>query len=334
MTSSSRPTNNNVSSVVINGTILSAILTAIIAVTAVRLTGFEIVGNTVAFAYPWRLVDPSVISQLTAWTGYVLHNIFVWAIIYIVRRNKPKFRPELRWYNWALLIGNLIFVGLHILQTQVYYDGLAQDVPEITALGSVALMLMIVLALEAPRRGLFFGKKIRFDRRFIKLIREYHGYLFSWAIIYTFWYHPTEGTIGHLAGFFYMFMLFGQSILIFNRAHVNRWWTLTLEILVIPHGVLVAINQAGSAWRMFGFGFGAVFIMTQMYGLGLSARMRTLITSGYVLALLVAYGSAERIGTIHEIIRIPILDYLVVAILYFIWLGIAKIISLLSLKPA
>tara|TARA_Y100001968_G_C19379633_1_gene729587 strand:+ start:1175 stop:1474 length:300 start_codon:yes stop_codon:yes gene_type:complete len=97
------------------------------------------------------------------------------------------------------------------LQTQVYYDGLAQDVPEMTALGSVALMLMIVLALEAPRRGLFFGKKIRFDRRFIKLIKEYHGYLFSWAIIYTFWYHPTEGTIGHLAGFFYMFMLFVVS---------------------------------------------------------------------------------------------------------------------------
>ena len=220
------------------------------------------------------------------------------------------------------------------MQTQVYYDGLAQDVPEITALGSIALMLMIVLALEEPRRGIFFAKKIRFDRRFIKLIREYHGYLFSWAIIYTFWYHPTEGTIGHLAGFFYMFMLFGQSILIFNRAHVNRWWTLTLEILVIPHGVLVAINQTGSAWRMFGFGFGAVFIMTQLYGLGLSPRIRTLITSGYVLALLIAYGSVERIGTIHEILRIPILDYAVVAILYLIWLGIAKTISLLSPKPA
>lgn len=132
----------------------------------------------------------------------------------------------------------------------------------------------------------------------------------------------------------HVYVVCGQSILIFNRAHVNRWWTLTLEILVIPHGVLVAINQAESAWRMFGFGFGAVFIMTQLYGLGLSPRIRTLITSGYVLALLIAYGSVERIGTIHEILRIPILDYAVVAILYFIWLGIAKTISLLNPKPA
>ena len=334
MTSSVKTSNKNISSMVINGTVLSAILTAIIALTAVRLTGFEIVGITVPFAYPWRLVEPTVMSRLTAWAGYVLHNLFVWGIIFVVRRDKPKFRPEFRWYNWALLIGNLIFIGLHILQTQVYYDGLAQDVPEITALGSVALMLMIVLALEAPRRGLFFGKKMRFDRRFIKLIREYHGYLFSWAIIYTFWYHPTEGTIGHLAGFFYMFMLFGQSILIFNRAHVNRWWTLTLEILIIPHGVLVAINQAGNSWRMFGFGFGAVFILTQMHGLRLSARIRTLITAGFVLALLLAYGSADRIGTIHEILRIPILDYAVVAILYLIWLSIAKTLNLLRPTPA
>ncbi|GIS67894.1 MAG: hypothetical protein CM1200mP6_09620 [Anaerolineaceae bacterium] len=64
MTSSIRRNNNNISSMVINGTILSAILTAIIAVTAVRLTGFEIVGSTVAFAYPWRLVEPTVMSQL------------------------------------------------------------------------------------------------------------------------------------------------------------------------------------------------------------------------------------------------------------------------------
>mgnify|MGYP004048364633 FL=1 len=220
-----------------------------------------------------------------------------------------------------------MFVGLHILQTHLYYDGLAQDVPEITALGSVALMLMVILVLEAPRRGLLFGRRLRFDRRFIKLVREYHGYLFSWAIIYTYWYHPTEATVGHLVGFFYMFMLSGQSVLIFNRAHVNRWWTLTLEMLVLPHGVLVAINQPSNSWRMFGFGFGAMFILTQMHGLGLSARVRSLLAGGYVLALLASYGSIGRIGTIHEIARIPMLDFAVVLVLYLLWLAVARTVS-------
>ena len=48
---------------------------------------------------------------------------------------------------------NLAFAALHIVQTQLWFDGLAQDVPEITALGSVALMLMVILILEALRRG-------------------------------------------------------------------------------------------------------------------------------------------------------------------------------------
>ena len=27
-------------------------------------------------------------------------------------------------------------------------------------------------------------------------VRKYHGYAFSWAVIYTFWYHPMENTYG------------------------------------------------------------------------------------------------------------------------------------------
>lgn len=68
-------------------------------------------------------------------------------------------------------------------------------------------MLVIVLAMESPKRGLFFGY-LRFDRRFAKLLGEYHGYYICWATTYTFWYHPCEGTMAHLAGFFYMFMIF------------------------------------------------------------------------------------------------------------------------------
>ena len=314
------------------GTVLAAVLTSIIAMTGARLAGFVIVGPTVPFAYPWRLVEPTVVARITAWGGYVLHNLFVWGVIYAARRERPRYQVGFRWQNWAMLAGNGVFIILHVVQTHLYYDGLAQDVPEITALGSVALMLMVVLILEVPRRGLLFRRSLRFDRRFIKMVKEYHGYLFSWAIIYTFWYHPTEATIGHLAGFFYMFMLFGQSILIFNRAHVNRWWTLTLEMLVLPHGVLVAINQPSSSWRMFGFGFGAMFILTQMHGLGLSVRARSLLAGIYVLALLASYGSIGNIGSIHEIVRIPVLDFAVVLILYLLWWSIAKIVSVV--RPA
>ena len=307
-------------SVLISGILLATILTTIIALIADRLVMFEIVGRTVPFAYPWRLVDPTSWSRASAWIGYALHNLAVWTIIYMARRKKPGFNRDFRWYNWSMLGANSLFIGLHILQTHVFYDGLAQDVPEVTALGSVALMLMVVLILETPRRGLFFGKRLRFDQRFMKIVREYHGYFFSWAIIYTFWYHPTETTIGHLAGFFYMFMLLWQSVLIFNRAHRFRWWTVTLELLVIPHGVLVALTQPDSMWRMFGFGFAAIFILTQMHGLGLSRLIRSLLGAAFVVLALTAYLAGAKVAMMHEITRIPIIEYGVVGLLYVLFL--------------
>ncbi len=309
------------------GVLFAVGTTLVIALTADRLLTFDIIGPTIPFAYPWRLVEYSALAQVSAWTGYAFHNLLVWLIIFLARRSKSGFQAEFKWYNWAMLAVNGSFIGLHILQTHLFYDGLAQDVPEITALASVALMLMIVLILEAPRRGLAFGKGVRFDRRFIKIVREYHGYFFSWAIIYTFWYHPAESTIGHLAGFFYMFMLFWQSILIFNRTHVNRWWTVTLEILVIPHGVLVAITQPANMWRMFGFGFAAIFIITQMHGLHLSYRIRALLFTIFVIAALIAYSMGNQLHTLHEVLRIPIIEYGVVALLYGIFLIGSKLIS-------
>jgi hypothetical protein len=304
------------------GILASAVLTALIAWNAEGLSGFEIIGKTVPFAYPWRLVDPTALSRLTAWVSYVFHNLIVWVIISAAKREKPKYSSNLRWFNWALIITNLGFVLIHLLQSHIWYDGLAQDVPEITALGSVALMLMVILILETPRRGLILGQKTKFHRQFLRIVREYHGYLFSWAIVYTFWYHPTEGTIGHLAGFFYMFMLFVQSALIFNRAHLNKWWTVTLEVLVLIHAVLVALLQGNAMWPMFAFGFGGMIVLTQMFGLGFNARARWMISVGYFLLAFGTYAYMGRLSSIHEILRIPLLDYLVVFLLYGIFLGV------------
>jgi hypothetical protein len=119
-------------------------------------------------------------------------------------------------------------------------------------------------------------------------VRRYHGYFFAWATIYTFWYHPMENTWGHLFGFFYMFLLMLQGSLFFTRAHVNRAWTVVLEVSFAFHGAMVAY-LAGQGWRMFLMGGLATFIITQMHGLGLSRRVRWLIALGYFAAAAVIY---------------------------------------------
>jgi hypothetical protein len=299
---------------------VSAAMTVAVAVTASSLTGFQIVGKTVPFAYPWRLTAPDSMARLTAWLGYALHSVLAWSIIYRAQRQRPKYQDDLRWFNFSMLAVHGSFAVLHLLQTRLLYDGLAQDVPELTAQGSVALMLILILIIENPRRGLILGKKAAFKERFTRVVRKYHGYVFTWATIYTFWYHPTEGTWGHLLGFFYMFMLFAQSTFIFNRAHLNKWWTFSLEAFVLLHGVLVAVFQGNNLWPMFAFGFGAMIFLTQLYGLGLARWTRWLLTAGFALLVLATYAVMGRLGALNEVLRIPVLEYAVVGLLYGLYL--------------
>ena len=319
---------------ILPGVLISLAFTAVIALTAANLSGFRIVGDTdILFLYPWQLKEPTALAQLTAWAGYITHNIIVWVIIYFAQREMPKFGYNLRWFNWAMIATHIVFIILHIIQTQLFYDGLAQDVPEVTAQGSVALMLVIIILFETPRRGLIFGKKFKFKDGFVQIARKYHGYFFAWATTYTFWYHPTEGTWGHLMGFLYMFMLFVQSALIFNRTHLNRWWTLTLEVFVVIHGTTVAVLQGNGLWPMFAFGFGAMIILTQMYGLGLDTWTKRGLAIGFILLVVAYYALFETIGAMNEVIRIPLIDYVVIFLLYAIYLFINWIINIFK-RPA
>lgn len=316
------------------GAFVSAILTAIIGLTAVNLSGFQIVGHTVAFAYPWRLTEPNAMANLTAWGGYLLHNLLAWAIIYFAQREKPKYANNLRWFNWAMIGITIFFSLLHVVQTQYFYDGLAQSVPEITALGSVAVMLIIIIILETPRRGLILGHKFKFKEGFIYIVRKYHSYFFTWAIIYDYWYHPTVDTFGHLMGFYYNFLIMVQATLLFNRAHLNKWWTFFLESFVLIHAVAVAIFQGQAMWPMFAFGFGAMIILTQMYGLGLNTWTKRILAIIFILSVVGYYTISGRIAAINEVIRIPFIDHSIIFLLYGIYLIINWIIKLFKQPEA
>ena len=141
--------------------------------------------------------------------------------------------------NVVALLASLAFIGLHELQTQLFYDGLAQDVSIFSSQGSVVLLLVVVLLMENRRRGMFFTTPMPMKAQVIDFARKYHGYLFSWAAIYTFWYHPMLNTSGHLIGFFYMFLILIQGSLFLTRAHTNRVWTLCLELLVAVLSLLI-----------------------------------------------------------------------------------------------
>lgn len=62
---------------------------------------------------------------------------------------------------------------------------------------------------------------------------------------------------------FYMFLLLLQGSLFFTRIHTNRWSTVAQEVIVLAHGVLVAVMQDNELWRMFALGLGGIFVITR-----------------------------------------------------------------------
>ncbi|MEE4185795.1 MAG: hypothetical protein V2J12_08510 [Gammaproteobacteria bacterium] len=246
-----------------------------------------------SFWYYWQLKEPTVVTRLSAWLPYTAHIVSIWFLIYQAKHAQPRYILGLHRFNlWALGV-NAFFVLLHIAQTKYFYDGLAQDVHETTSMGSVIIMLFLILIMENNRRGMFFGKKLGFMTGVGDAVKRYHGYYIAWAIIYTFWYHPVETTSGHLAGFAYMFLLLLQSSLFFTRYHVNRTWTMFLEALFVIHGAAVAafILNPGQHqfWSQFLFGGMAIFLITQMHGLGLSTRGKLWVAAPLVAIMLVFY---------------------------------------------
>jgi hypothetical protein len=292
------------------------VLTGLVWILGQRLAGVELAPDRGASWYYWQLPHPSAWTRLSAWTGYALHQLSAWALIYYAQQHVRRYVKGLHPINVIALAVNLIFILLHVLQSQLFYDGLAQDVSIYSSQGSVILLLVVVLLMESRRRGLILGRGTSMSKRVVDFVRRYHGYLFSWAVIYTFWYHPIVNTPGHLVGFFYMFLLLVQGSLFFTRAHVNRWWTVTLELMVAVHGALVAIMTSGpqGMWPMFLFGFLAIFVLTQMHGLGLSARIRTIIGAAYIAAVAAVY-SWRGWSRLQEITWIPVIEYGLVAVL-------------------
>lgn len=284
--------------------------------------------------YYWILAEPTFWSRATSWGFYLLHQVAVWGAIYYAQTRVKRYTTGLHRINVIALGLNAFFILLHLVQSQIWYDGLAQDTSIFSSQGSVVVLLVWVLLMENSRRGLFFGKKLPISQNIIRAARTYHGYFFAWAAVYTFWYHPMENSSGHLIGFFYMFLLMLQGSLFFTRVHTNRWWTFALEVMVLVHGTLVAWMQRGATgfWPMFFFGFLAVFLITQLYGLRLPRWGRWLIWAISLGGLLAVY-SWRGWGYLDEPLRIPVIEYLSVLVLaLLIWLTLLLVRGVKSLR--
>lgn len=320
------------------GILFSFLFTAVIWWAGRFLTDVRLLPDQGPSWYYWQLPEPTFWTRATSWGGYILHQVAIWGTIFYAQKHVKRYTSGLHAVNIAALSINVVFILFHFVQTHIWYDGLAQDTSIFTSQGSVILLLVWVLLMENKRRGMFFGKPLPIWKDIIQMARKYHGYVFSWAIIYTFWFHPMESTSGHLIGFLYTFLLLLQGSLFFTRIHVNRWWMVTQELLVLVHGTMVAYMQYGMSgfWPMFFFGFFGIFVITQMHGLGLSRAMRWVIGGVYIGSVLLVYNGIRGWENLDEIIRVPLIEYalvLVLAGIIALLIGIARLLTFKRRRP-
>ena len=295
--------------------LIALALTAAVYLVSLNLGRFQsiLLPDQGASWYYWKLPQISFWATLTVWILYAFHQVIAWRMIYKMR-SLPKAPDGLvSLYNIKFLVVNAVFILLHLLQTYLFYDGLAQNVPVFSSQGSVIGMLVMILILLNARRGLFFGKKVKLPPKGVAGVLKIHGFYISWAIIYTFWFHPTEGTFGHILGFFYLFLLMIQMSLAKTSWHKNIKWITFLEVFVAFHGAIVALEAGNGMWPMFLFGFLMMFIVTQVYGIVFNKIALGVITAAYfAMAVLVfsgVLGNANTITDIGQITWIPLILY-------------------------
>jgi hypothetical protein len=292
--------------------------------------------------YYWKLPTRDFWTMNTVWALYLANQISIWTIIYFAQKNSYGFRKigtsGLAKYTLAALAITVTFVFLHLIETQASFDGLAQDVPILTSQGSVIVLLSIVLIIENQRRGLFLGIKAGkpFTASVAAFFRSSHKYIFSWALIYTFWFHPMAGDPQLLSGFFYMFLLFTQMMLAWTSLHLDRRWIVFLESYVALHAVIVAVwnynfFRGTQIWPMFFSGFSFMFIFTYMFAFKASKKVYGFFVALYIAFLIWLYLPIPY-GFGRPIQNLAMLEFLWIPIILYALAGIFALLAYLKIR--
>jgi hypothetical protein len=297
--------------------------------------------------YFWKLPTREFMTMFIVWSFYLTHQFSIWGAIYWAQKNLTHLRTKpttgLTRYNLVAIIINLAFIMLHLIQTHIWFDGLAQDTPIWTSQGSVIVMLVIILIIENPRRGFFLGKKMSkpMTARVSGFFRRNHPYVIAWAIIYTFWFHPMAYDPQLISGFFYMFLLFTQISLAYTVVHFNKGWIVLLESFVGIHAFIVATTTASQAataiWVMFSTGFAFMFAFTYIFIFDVRREVKWSVILSYLVTLVWIYLLPSEFGgyperdfsrlLMLEPLWIPIILYLLAIVfstITFVYLRLRK----------
>ena len=287
----------------------------------------------------------------SAWIGFFLHLTFVFSMIvwaeirYSNNRahNCPNPAPP-DWCSWTtvlelphyiFLAGTGLFMLLHLLQTHLKYDGIAQDTAELCPIIGTVLTLVVLALMQQTERGLVFGYGLE-GETFIALTniaRRFHPFVVAWNIMFTFWYHPMEGGWHHLPGFLPLFCILIQGCLLFTTAHLNPIWRVGLELMGFPHAIYVEYTHPDRCrWKMLLTGVLLTPLVVHFHQFNISVAVMATLFIGYISLVILLYRNMPM-SQWTEPLHFPILIFSLIFVVYGLLYIPYRITNLFGIWP-
>ena len=287
----------------------------------------------------------------SAWIGFALHLAFVFTMIIWAEirysNNQGHNCPiptSPNWCDWIttlelphyiFLVGTGVFMLLHLLQTHLKYDGIAQDTAELCPIIGTVLSLVVLALMQQTERGLVFGYGLEGETftALTNIARRFHPFVLGWDIVFTFWYHPMEGGWHHLPGFFPLFCILIQGCLLFTAAHLNPIWRVGLELMGFPHAIYIEYTHPDRCrWKMFLTGVLVTPLVVHFHIFKISVATTIVLFVGYFSLVVFLYRNMpwkRWREPLHFPIAIFSLIFLVYGILYIPY----KLTNMLGIWP-
>ena len=220
---------------------------------------------------------------------YILHQLAHWAMVYYAHTHL-KCSHKLQPFHYWMAGMNLVFVLLYIAQPYLFPDKISYHLSYELPLVMLGLSYWFLIA-KSSGRGLIFGYFV--PKQGIAEVAETSlPYYFSFAVLLNFWYKPFLD----IYRFFFVrlvveLIFITYSCLIQKHIHENKHWSLLLELMVLPHTLIIFSFPAPDQETIliFSLVFAVVFAISQMHGLNFLTRMIKIVITVLLISFAILF---------------------------------------------
>ena len=225
---------------------------------------------------------------------YACHQVFHWSMTCYARFFLKTSRKLQSFHYWMAGV-NIFFVLLHlalshwthgsIFSAAHHYNNYGVYYPtydtEVNLLILWGLSYWILLA-KSGQRGIFFGLSVPFTKPIVLVANELLDFVFSWAVLYTYWRHPLK----EISTLIIELIFVAHSCLIRTTFHKNKYWTMFVEMVLLFFffHVLGPNRPKDTFFGSLNFCM-VVFVVTQIHGLNLRLLVKIDIISVCILCI-------------------------------------------------